>query len=564
MRSLLGTSKIYTALFLLIFLSLVLLALFVSSSVLLAEIETSWVLGTKEHGFETSKNSLALDKTKIELAQDRTQDIVLKRKNHKNHHKNIVYLDFESEQASLLRDKSGHAQIKMASYYVSKKAQNGNYSALFNAPKHKTVFNLEKRFWKKGNHDFKIEMWFQPIFLSDKNILLQKKISKKGSFGGLEISIENLRLIIALNNIFKDYKNELQSLHLSSVEKIQLGKWHHLSFIYKASTASLIFYLNGREQEILSASDKKQFWKIRNAFFDSSPFIIASKYIGRLDEFRITKQAIDSTNGPPDISPYGSLKINFETQRAEQTRGKVYSKLLHFPKKNMVNFAKISYKSIEPKDSSLYLYLRYSNTPFNTNEQGPSWHRIPKSGKLFSNFRYFQWKARLASDPLGQYSPRLKEIKINYSIGSPPTAPQDLHLMNKLSQDLRPCLEWKQSTTQNKELGHYVYYGLRPNKYLGRLEYYQDKLSIKKIIELFSNPNKEELQASPLKLKKLFQNRRRLIISNDSIIKDMSMDRKKNLPLLRYDRNYYFAVSSYNSFGESALSNEVMVVFPPR
>ena len=107
---------------------------------------------------------------------------------------------------------------------------------------------------------------------------------------------------------------------------------------------------------------------------------------------------------------------------------------------------------------------------------------------------------------------------------------------------------------------------------MGRLEFYQRGTEIKSLGDITKNshsmplsPAEKQLQATQPELsKRLFHNRTRLLVTNQSITKDLSVNPKKRLPFLRYDRNYYFAVSAYDKFGESPLSNEVYVRIRPR
>ena len=528
-----------------------------------------WVLGSRKHNF----GPLEL-RGRIEIFRsgDLTQDIRLKTTAYHHSSDNLVYLNFEEAAPSELREQGGRLRVQKSLYFISKDAHNGKQAALFNGPDHGVRLEAAQVFGKgqEALQDFTIEMWIKPIFFFRNTILFEKT----GFFGGrknsLKIGIQKGRLFVDLENLFQDSKGKIYSIRLETLkeDKVKIGKWQHLSFSYQAAKGRLGLYFNGREQEVRYARDKSQSWQMRFAALDRSPLILAKTFTGLIDEFRITRGAFSPQKGELYLSRYEPLRVNFETQSGTQKSAQVRSGLLHFPQKKIVRFAQISYEAQEAQGTALDLYVRHSQKRFAPNDLQPAWRRIEKSELSLPAFRYFQWQAILRSDPLGQATPVLKSIAVNYIPTRPPPVPQGLRIVASLTKDLQVCLEWERSPVQEQgsiSSGYYIYYGLRPGEYMGRLEFYQTGGEIRNLRDLAKSsqsiplsPAEKQLQATRPELsKRIFHNRTRLLVTNRSIAKDLSLNSKKKLPFLRHGQNYYFAVSAYDRFSESPLSKEV-------
>ena len=532
-----------------------------------------WVLGSPKHDFGKIERKGSVETFR---ASDSTQDIRLQSTTYHHSNHNLVYLNFEEAVPAKLREQSRAIVVQKSLYFVSKDAHNGKQAALFNGPEHGVQLEAAQGFGSGQGalQDFTIEMWIKPLFFFQNTMLFEKTSLLGAKRSSLKIGIQKGHLFADLQHLFQDVKGKVYSIHLESQEKVKIAKWQHISLSYHAAQGRLGLYLNGREQEVRYARDRSQAWQMQFPALDRSPLILAKPFIGLIDEFRIARKALSPQKGELYISRYEPLKVNFQTQTSTQKSAQVRSALLHLPQKKIARFAQISYQAEEAQGTALNLYVRHSQKPFAPDAPSPPWRRITEAELSMPSFRYFQWRASLRSDPLGQATPVLKSVAINYIPAQAPPIPQGLHIVSSLSKELQVCLEWERSPTQEQgtDNGYYIYYGLAPREYAGRLGYYQSGDEIKSIGDINKSsqamvisPAEKKLQATqPELIKRLLHNRTRLIITNRSIAKDMSLNFKKKLPILRYDRNYYFAVSAYDKFGESPLSNEVYIRIRPQ
>ena len=532
--------------------------------------------GTPEHDF----SSLRSDGVELFRSRDTSQDIRLQTASYLKSLRTWLYLDFEEETAEALHDKRGRFAVRRAFYLPSPNAHNGKRSALFNGPKHGVEIDLGQGIWDEQGYaqDFTIELWFYPLFLYRRNTLVEKTSFHEQKKGSFRIGIEKGSVFARFKNLFYDANGQARSLALFSNSKVKLKKWQHLALTYEAGKGRLVLYLNGKEQDVRFAKDKNTHgsWPMKFHDLDANAgLFIAKSFLGLVDEFRIADRALSPEKDELHISRYEALKVDFEAQTGRQKSGTARSQVRSLPKRQKVRFGNISVQGIEPKGTALDVYIRYAHHPFNADSQEPRWQRVKGGYLSLSSFRYFQWKAVLRSNPLGDSTPILKSLRMDYTPVQLPPAPRSLRLVRSLSKGRQVCLQWEYSPLQDDEVksGYYIYYGLRPGEYMGRLEYYQNMSGKAKRIGYYDE--KQKLNNMPMTEKEknallstsearnLMRNRIRILVTNQLIEKNLSLDRKKKLPFLYPNVNYYFAVSAYDEFGESELSNEVYAILRP-
>ena len=528
--------------------------------------------GSLKQNFE---NNNAYHETEIFRAKDATQDVRLKKASYHIYsasRHNLFYLDFENQYAESLQDETGQLVVHKANYFPSSDVLSGKKSALFNGHQHGVwVAPVESRIiGKEEMHDFTIEMRLKPIFLHNKSILLEKITRKNGEKSGIEIGIQRGYVFVNLMRLFEGLNGEKFSLKIQSSNLIQLKRWQHFAISYHAASGRIALYLNGKEESIRFAKSKDGLWKFKFPLFEPSYLKLASLYIGFIDDFRIASRALSPEKDELNVSPFPALSINFETQNGTQQNGYVHSSLHELPQQKISRFSQFSYLASEPEGTVLHIYVRYSKRPFSPQKkeipQVP-WKRVTNQILTLPTMRYFQWKAVLRSDPLGQETPILHSIKLSYTPVQSPPVPQNIAIIHELSDDKSVCLEWEISSIQDAKArhGYYIYYGLRSGDYIGRLSFYIEGREAKLInnnIKKFpmTSSEKQTLISQPGIIKKVFHNRIRLIIDNKLIKKNISLNPKRPLPLLEPGTNYYFAISTYDDLSESELSKEAYII----
>lgn len=516
--------------------------------------------------------------TEIFQARDASQDIRLDTISHHGNASNLLYLDFDQPAPQLLRDAAGRYRIKESSYIPSPDVRHGSGAALFNRLENRVVVASPEELWPGtgDSDDFTIEMWIRPIYFYRRNVIFRKMSMLGGERRGLEITIEDGRLVVDAHKLFEDAGGRLHTVRLSSRSGIRTGQWWHVSLTFEAARGLLRLFIDGREERVRTAKDPGGVWRLRFHPLDRSPFIIGESYAGTLDEFRIASRVLSPEDGDLETSLYPRRHVDFETMRARQKMGQVISSVL-LPGGGQVRSGRVRFLGEEPPGTILNFYVRSSNKPFAADAPAVNqlaWQRVDSRGDIKHSFAYFQWKAELLADPDGKLSPILREVLLDFSPLEAPPPPADLRLLKDLSNDRQLVLEWDLSPdTRVNEGGYYIYYGLRPGEYLGRLKRRRapdgSAERIRALDDLGRFPvTEEELgleSGREDRLKRQLRNKVRLIVDNDLIqLNTEHGPGARRLPFLRENRTYYFAVSAYDEDGvESRLSNEIIATIKP-
>ncbi|MCR9143354.1 MAG: LamG domain-containing protein [bacterium] len=548
-----------------------------------------------EKGFATIAS---LQGTELFAAQDASQDIRLRTISYHGDRSNLMYLDFDQEVPELLRDQAGRYRIGEANYIFNADARHGRGAALFNRLENRVVIRSPEELWPGTgpSGDFTIEMWLKPIYFYRKNIIFRKLNMLEGKRRGLQIFVEDDRLYVHGENLFEDARGQLHSLRLGSRTAVRTQEWMHLSVSFEASKGLMRLFLNGEEETVAAAADKSGVWQMVFHPLDRSPIVLAETYAGALDEFRIARDALRPGDRPgqatANTTTYAPLRLDYQTMRGEQRVGTVVSEVLR-PKSDArpggvgdmhpagftARSGRVSYRASEPAGTILNFYVRASKQPFakDTSERELPWRRLSQSGETYTlpMFSYFQWRAELQADPTGAHTPVLHDLSLDFVPLTPPPAPGKLKLVPGLEHLRRAAvLEWDQSPDSQVQAaggGYYIYYGLRPGEYLGRLSMnaagqpIQKGLSPERLATLMNAEERLLERSRPEQLRRSLRNRLRILIDNSLIQKNTSLNTAEpRLPFLHPNRVYYFAVSAYDAEGtESKLSNEVIVTIRP-
>ena len=320
----------------------------------------TWEVGRAKRDF----GSVQLQGTEVFRGLDESYDIRLQPLSYQGSRDNLLYLDFESSRPLFLRNTQGHFRVHRALYLPAASSYNKTRAALFNGPDHGVWLSADIWSGEQPMHDFTIEMWFRPKILFHRMFLLEKQGFVGKIPTALEIGIKGERLFVNLQRLFKDTANRRYSVHLESYEKVQLDKWHHLTFTYQAVSGRLALYLNGKEQDVGFAKNAKQVWSMQFQKASHTPIILATDFVGLLDEVRIARGVLSPEEGQLNLSSYPALQYNLETQQDKQAKGKVVSSLLALPLIERAYSAHLMYQAEIPQGTSLYLYVRHAETVF--------------------------------------------------------------------------------------------------------------------------------------------------------------------------------------------------------
>jgi hypothetical protein len=394
----------------------------------------------------------------------------------------------------------------------------------------------------------------------------------EGSRRGLEIYLEDDRLYLNCASLFQDAGGRLHSLRLGSRSPLRTQQWIHLSVSFEAASGRLRLFLDGREDNVAHTGDASGVWQMTFHPLDRSPIVIAETYAGFLDEFRISSRALQPDASHLQTATYAPLRLDYETLRGQQQMGQVISDVMR-PSGGTARSGRLRYVAQEPDGTLVNFYARFARQPFakDTPAAQLPWRRLsPDEARGVQMFSYFQWRAELRADASGLISPVLREVVLDYQPLLAPPAPGNLRAVPDFRLAAGLVLEWDESPETRVQTGggYYVYFGLRPGEYLGRLHVNAQGQPIRASTAgetPLSDAEKKLGHSRPERLKQSLRNRMRLLIDNDLIQTNTPPNAQApRLPYLHANRSYYFAVSSYDDVGvESQLSNEVVVTIRP-
>ncbi|MCB1324891.1 MAG: hypothetical protein H7A21_18035 [Spirochaetales bacterium] len=513
-----------------------------------------------------------LQGTELFRGTDATRDIRLQpRSAHMAN--NLLYLDFDQELPHLLRDAAGRYQVLQANYIVSPEGR-ARRAALFSRLENRVEIASPEELWPGllPLNDFTIEMSIRPIFFYRRNVIFQKTTLLDGEKRGLEIYIEGEHVIVSCWQLFEGSDGVRHTVQLRSHTSLKPNEWVQIRLSFEAARGRLALFLDGQESHVVRAGDSGGVWQAHFHPLDRSPMILAESYAGLLDEFRILGRA----SGEGGNTQYAAAQIDNDRLAGHQQSGVVLSEVMPGPDRFGAVHAHLAYEGEEPDASMLNVWVRTSNAPFSTDtrESELAWRRVPVAGMDLGDFRYLQWKAELKSDPGGNYSPILKSLRLTYESMRAPTTPRELRVVEGLTDPDQVGLEWVRSPEReiDEHGGYFVYIGLRSGEYAGRIQYVvRDGRAVPIRFEglerlPLSTAEAMEQRLRPEVIRRLLDNRVRLVVTNELIQQNIALDpRRRLLPFLRAGEVLYFAVSAYNGRGgESELSEEVFARLRPR
>lgn len=473
----------------------------------------------------------------------------------------ILQLRFE-EPSSILKDSAGNFKVR-ANYVAQKNGPMGGF-ARFIKPENRIELSSPRELWPSDG-DFSVEFWIEPVIFYSRNSIFKKVSLLGGQKRGMEIYLESGRLKASFFDLFEDTDGQRHSITLSSHSALPGSRWSHVTLTYDASSGKLALFVDNQEQMVSYAADATGVYRASFHPLDRSAIVIGENYFGSLDEFLITGSAISPEEHPRTRLP--SVHISDVSFRPTQQSGMAISEVYDAGSSSSGRFR---YTADEPAGSSIQFFIRFSEHAFNSDAPDAGslkWKRIRNQTDNIGRFRFFQWKALFNADPTGSVSPVLRETTLTRFALEPPARPGGLRAIEELSGGDSVCLEWRNVPEPEieSEGGYIVYYGLKPGEYLGHVRIQNGKpirpLAPEKM-QLTKEEKRRTQYQSSVVMREL-SGRTRFMLDNRTIEENIRGKKKGNMPFLRPDRTYYFAVSAYTSQGESEQSKETVAVLRP-
>lgn len=507
--------------------------------------------GTRE---TPSFGDLRHNGTEVIQARDASQDIRLAPVTYAGDPHNVLYLDFDDDLSGQLHDAAGNYRIAAADYIPSRQARIGAGAALFQEASHRILVASPDELWpgqgKLG--DFTMEFWMKPLHFHRQSRIFRKTGMISGRKRGLEVLLDEAVPRIVFWNLFEDADGGAHTIELVGRAGLARGEWTHIVLSYHAGTGRIALFRDGREERSVYARSKKELWHASFHDLDRSPITLADNYLGLLDDFRITDQAVMT---PLDVDPWPYKKAG------RDGAGSVTSAVTSYGPQTG---GWIAYQAAQPPGTSVEVLVRYADRPFTRESSTPQWKRV--TGKMeLSAFRYLQWKAELRPDPEGRVTPVLENVEITTIPAVVPSAPGSLRVVAELSHDREVVLEWVRSpeTSVRERGGYAVYFGEKTGDYHGHVRL--PASSVKPALELLTPAERTERATRKAAVERRLSGLVRVVITNSLIERAMAADRRVRMPLLQLYTPMYFAVAAYSDGErlESGLSKEVFLVPRP-
>ncbi|OHD64595.1 MAG: hypothetical protein A2176_08915 [Spirochaetes bacterium RBG_13_51_14] len=463
-----------------------------------------------------------------------------------------IVLSFNAPSTELRRDDTKHYRITRSDYTFTRgNGSLGNGCAKFFKKEDGVVVETVKNAWLgtcKDLGSFTIELRFFPYELRDGSVLFSRVGYFSGSKRGIEITLQNGRVIAALFGIFDKPTMKKYDIVLRRGRPLSKMKWYHVSLSFDRISGKLAKYLDGEEEEVLLVTESGDAFNgvyapsfgYRNAggrliCLDSPAAILGKDFSGLLDEFRISYRHFEDLEKRTELAYRNYHAVGRIGRIPFNVEGVITSPVYRFPETG-TKVMEFRWREELPRDTFIWMQFRISDRSFAENDTDIRWYRVANNQKkiyLIKNHdgdylrgRNYQWRAHLVSSPDGKSAPRLHGIGLDYQLDLPPNPPQLLEVA--AAGDRLITLKWKKNVDHDIA-GYKIYYGTSPGRYDGILT----SINGARISNGINTGDHIQV-----------------IISNSVIEENKSLDARVKLsfPFIQNTVLYYISVSAYDSY----------------
>ena len=492
---------------------------------------------------ELKKNKLSINRigpseNRLELAKVRFKNSEL-------------LLDFENKKPDDLKDKNNNYEVREAVYSpIEGKSPFGKRYASFTTKESQIrVYSGDGKVLSENiiSVPLYFSFYIMPGDLEQSSNVFSKSYLTGGKKYGIECKIINNKIEVSFHNFFSFNQYETKTYVLQSPDKINTKTWTHVLITLEPTLGLGKLYENGEEKTSFKAiRSNTDTTPLLSGFHpnDTTPLVIGKDFYGKLDNFIIGKGDL------PDVTrmniPYQDVVYDGDFKQANHQRGSAHSKVLRTKNSHSLP-SQIDYKSIEPPGTHLEIHYRFSEEPFEEDDNLPVWKNFdPKTFHIKEKdtyFSYFQWKVVMRSNYNGMETPGLRYFSLKYKDSLPPNPPSGLRVVGIDHEKKEVCFQWNSNheTDVIDGGGYILHYGVTPNRMVGTILYGIDGKQITGIPKAVMDTNetqKNKVKKSYLNLEACLNNE--IITFNSEYLKD------KNLLFFKPGITYYFKLTAYN------------------
>jgi len=330
---------------------------------------------------------------------------------------------------------------------------------------------------------FTIDFFLFPMTVHDGTTIISwyaPTVDYGGNFTGFKVFFKDGKLFWLFENVFQDQQGNLVKILSAEFNRTPLDEWHHHALYYNADTGLLTLYYDGKESDLIliteTGTEEGTVLKGEFSPYLAVPLTIGEKFLGYVDEFRVSKGK--ARFSPGIFRKYGVLKSNvidlqyngtklvkilWESTENNGTAVRVFCRIANR------YFLPFSERKISPLKNGLAPEpsgLRSAFEERRVREAMPEWVPVKNNREFRETImsgRYFQWKAELYGTR-GIYSPVLHTLSVWIEPDPPPDAPL---LISVLPLDGGVRLKWVKNR-ESDVTGYKVYYGDASRNYFGK------------------------------------------------------------------------------------------------
>jgi hypothetical protein len=453
-------------------------------------------------------------------------------------------LSFNRDAGALVRDDTGHYQVRLASFgHETAGGVMGGGGARFFKADDRVELETKENLWLTECADlgsFTIEFRMKPRSLNGTHVVFSRTGFLSGAKNGIEILLVNRRVSVRLHGMFKNIQGHRVDVHLNRGAALRENRWHHFMLSYDRLSGRIARYTDGAEDEVLYMTGTREPYVnvYEPAFYckDRPVAVIGKDFYGIIDEFRITHREYRDLKKETVIAYSRYRKLGEIGRKPVNREGVVTSPVYTLPLTGTM-VTGFTWDETLRRDTFVWMEFRISDYLFSRNDETPRWYRISRGQRNifqkktpegdYLRGRFCQWRAHLVPSPDGKHSPLLGGIEMTYQNDLPPRAPSGFEVVSAGSEKVR--LRWKKNL-ESDVLGYRVYYGVQPGKYDGMITFAGGKRI----------PSEGQLRNGAIEVE----------LDNTIIGENRKLDGKSVLryPVLKNTVLYYFTVSAYDNY----------------
>ncbi|TFH04019.1 MAG: hypothetical protein E4H09_04275, partial [Spirochaetales bacterium] len=386
------------------------------------------------------------------------QDVSLMFDRYTPRHDTELLMQFDSLP---LVDAAGHYTVTGDSAELSGSTfRTGTGALLTDGPEDRLILeSIGATLFRPGTEwgSFTVEFWLYPATVTEGDTILHWSGLEGGRLGfreqELSVSVHDRSLQFDFRNFFVPPDGRSFAVSLQGRKGLIPRTWTHHQVRFSEETALLEYLVDGRPVDMAYISESGRedgsVYYPRIAAFPATGFTLAERFIGAIDEVRISRRWEDD----PVLNRYPRTGGQFLTGVGD----------LGSPGARLTSVSAIVQT---PGLTDVFLYYRISDRPFidQSDPESSEWTPVMSGSRLNGvTGRFVQVKTQLFPDPDIRETPRVSEVRLEYEADPPPPPPTGLTVR---PMDGAVRLEWAPAGDPDIQ-GYLVYYGDQSGRYFG-------------------------------------------------------------------------------------------------